>query len=81
MNRFVLSILVLIGGLCSCEDFLDREPLDRITDKGMKFSKNEMELYCNSFYTLFPGFETIIWADNSSDNLMSGDHCCPEKIL
>lgn len=74
MNRFVLSILVLIGGLCSCEDFLDREPLDRITDKGMKFSKNEMELYCNSFYTLFPGFETIIWADNSSDNLMSGDY-------
>lgn len=59
---------------CSCEDFLDREPLDRITDKGMKFSKNEMELYCNTFYTLFPGFETIIWSDNSSDNLMSGDY-------
>lgn len=74
MKIKILSIICLLGIFCSCEDFLDREPLDRITDKGMKFSKSEMELYCNTFYTLFPGFESIIWADNSSDNLMSGDY-------
>ena len=69
-----LLFLCLLGVLASCEDFLDRVPLDRITDKGMQFSKGEMELYCNTYYTLMPGFESIIWADNSSDNLISGDY-------
>ena len=76
MKRYIslLSILILTSYLSSCDSFLDREPLDRITDKGMKFSKNEMELYCNAFYLNFTSFEGVIWADNSSDNLISGDY-------
>lgn len=76
MKKYInyLILLCSLGLFISCNDFLNREPLDRITDKGMQFSKNEMELYCNTYYTLLPGFEGIIWADNSSDNLINGDY-------
>lgn len=39
-----LSLFLLVA----CEDFLDRPPLNTITDQEISFSKTEVELYMNN---------------------------------
>ncbi len=56
--------------LTACEKELDLPPLDSITDQELAFSRTEMELYCNQFYTMLPNFESMIYGDLSSDNLI-----------
>jgi hypothetical protein len=64
--------------LASCSKFLDRQPLDRITEEEMTFSATEMKLYSNQFYVVFPGWGQnhytggIFWIDNASDNMIQG---------
>lgn len=62
----------------SCEDFLDRPPLNKITDKEITFSATEMELYVNKYYGNFPSpWATeygIFGLDNSSDNMIHGSY-------
>lgn len=73
-----IYILIAMFALASCSKFLDRPPLDQITEKEMTFSAAEMKLYSNQFYTSFPGWSPnaynggIFWIDNSSDNMING---------
>ncbi len=75
-NIFLIGLLVI--GLQSCQKYLDRPPLDRITDKEMTFTASEMKLYSNQFYPDFPGWKPneytggIFWGDNASDNMVQG---------
>ncbi|WP_430974168.1 RagB/SusD family nutrient uptake outer membrane protein [Sunxiuqinia rutila] len=77
MKNYIIILLSLMI-LWSCEDVLDKPPLDTITDKEITFSKKEMELYANKFYGNFPTHEGywlgIFEMDNSSDNMVSGDY-------
>lgn len=70
----IIILLFLI--LTSCEDYLDRPPLDQITDQQMTFSAKEIELYSNKYYGSFPTFSGIDYGpyekDNASDNFVSG---------
>ncbi|WP_439809349.1 RagB/SusD family nutrient uptake outer membrane protein [Parabacteroides distasonis] len=51
----ILLSLTLLGG-CN-DDFMERYPLDSITDQTFWKSESDLELYCNSFYpTYIPGF-------------------------
>lgn len=61
---------VLLVAMLSCEDELTTIPKDTITDQGITFSANEMEMYANQFYTSLPG-TMAAWAwesDAASDN-------------
>ncbi len=78
-SKKLLSLYtILCMGLLSCEKFLDRPPLDAITDQEMTFSKTEMELYSNKYYGGLPTFSGyslgIFEQDNASDNMVSGDY-------
>ena len=71
MKRVIFTILVITSFFdMSCNDYLDIQPKDTLTDKGLSFSKNEMEMYCNQYYTSLPG-NLSHWAwesDAASDN-------------
>ncbi|HTE27258.1 RagB/SusD family nutrient uptake outer membrane protein [Flavitalea sp.] len=70
----LILLLITVIAIPSCKKFLDRPPLDTITDKEMAFSKTEMELYSNQYYTSFPNFLDAFYADNSSDNMVHGNY-------
>ena len=73
MKKYSLFIVLLGLFITSCEDFLDRDPLDKITDQQMTFSVKEMELYANKYYGNFPVLSGHDYGpyekDNASDNL------------
>ncbi|MEA4982993.1 MAG: RagB/SusD family nutrient uptake outer membrane protein [Paludibacter sp.] len=59
--------------LTSCEDFLQREPLDFGNDQAYFKSVDDMMIYANTYYSLFPGMRSGSWGgvyadDNNSDN-------------
>lgn len=77
MKRYVFLLVIFVClFFYSCEDFLDREPLDKITDQEMTFSAKEMELYANKYYGNFPVFSGYDYGpyerENASDNMVSG---------
>ena len=56
----ILYILIILTGIFmySCEkDFLDRTPLDQISDPDFWTSENDLELYINDFYDTFYGWD------------------------
>lgn len=73
-------IYILIAGLfllsmTSCEDFLQREPLDFGSDAVFFSNVNDMAMFTNNFYGQFPGMN-VWWGgvyeiDNNSDNQAS----------
>ncbi len=67
---FMISLMAILVVMLSCEKLLDIQPKDSITDKGLTFSKTEMEMYSNQYYTILPGYLSA-WAwesDAASDN-------------
>ena len=84
MKKYSLFIVLLGLLITSCEDFLDRDPLDKITDQQMTFSAKEMELYANKYYGNFPVLGGADYGpyerDNASDNLVSGSYIFDAQI-
>lgn len=72
MNK--LLILTTISTLClsSCNDFLDREPLDSVPTTKYLYSENDLAAYSANMYQLFPvhsGYGLGVFStDNNSDN-------------
>lgn len=54
---FIYGLVVLSGSLASCDDFLDKEPLDRFTDNPAYWSnKDNVEGQCNRLYNNYSGY-------------------------
>ena len=66
----MISLIAISFVIISCENFFDIQPKDSITDKGLSFSKTEMEMYSNQYYTNLPGaLPNVAWeSDAASDN-------------
>ena len=68
---------LLLGGLTGCNDFLDREPLDKVIPEKYVASESDLAAYTINAYP----FETVTDAyginffgkDNDTDNQASGD--------
>lgn len=76
MKRIYFCFFIGALILGSCEDFLDKLPLDQITDQNYWKTTGDLELYVNQYYTQFPGFTVaaqsggIFVIDNNSDNMV-----------
>ncbi len=69
---FKLSILSLMIFLSSCDDYLDRTPLDTITEADFYKTPADLRAAVNSFYNDFPNWNTLgvgfnILPDSSTD--------------
>ena len=72
-------ILLVAAGMCvfnSCNDLLDKYPLDTVTEAVFWTSEKDVELYCNKFYSAFPDHRNNLYGggtfnDGSSDNQYS----------
>ena len=72
MKKFYILIIVLVATLnFSCEDFLDRPPLDAISTNDYWKSSSDLEKYVLQFYPLLPqhGYGMAV-EDANSDNLI-----------
>ena len=74
MKKIIKYLFLLTGGsfiLTSCNDFLDREPLDSVTPDNFFFTENDLAAYAVKHYnfTTHEGFNAGIWKnDNATDN-------------
>lgn len=71
-----LLFAIIVFSSCGREDFLNRYPLDQITDQNYWKKARDLELYVNQFYVNLPGFTIgsqdagIFVIDNNSDNMI-----------
>lgn len=74
MKQILIITIIFIALISSCsEDFLTKDPLDKITDLSLTYKADECKLYVNKYYTSFWGSATsyIYSNDIGSDNLLS----------
>lgn len=71
MTTFMKTSIKYIGVLLSasllftsCEDVLDKFPLDKLSPETFLSTETEMQTYTNSFYTMFPGASDL-YSENS----------------
>lgn len=80
MKKIIKYLFLLTGGsfiLASCNDFLDREPLDSVTPDNFFFTENDLAAYAVKHYnfTTHEGFNAGIWRnDNATDNQAATDY-------
>ena len=80
MKKIIKYLFLLTGGsfiLASCNDFLDREPLDSVTPDNFFFTENDLAAYAVKHYnfTTHEGFNAGIWKnDNATDNQAATDY-------
>lgn len=77
MKKYITLFLVMGGFLLSsCEDFLQREPLDFGNENIFLKSTKDMAYFANTFYSLFPSNKSYMNGgpyrdDENSDNQTS----------
>lgn len=79
---FITIILIGLGSSCS-EDFLTKDPLDKLTDLSLSYTEGECKLYVNKFYTSFwgTGSSYIYHYDLGSDNLLSVSYSNNQDLI
>ena len=70
MKRHIYFLLFISLFLVGCEDILDKYPLDKLSPTTYFKTRKELELYSNSFYTLFPNADDI-YRECSDDVVLS----------
>ena len=74
MKKIIQYLFLLAGGsfiLSSCNDFLDKEPLDSVTPDNFFFNESDLAAYAVKHYnfTTHDGWNAGIWKnDNATDN-------------
>ncbi len=72
------SIIFLIGLLCSCEDFIDLQPMDQITMEEYWSTSTELEYYTRQFYPVFCEQSQMLDLASDNDDLIDGS---PSTIM
>lgn len=72
-NKYFILLFTFSGLFVSCDDLLQREPLDFGNDQAFLQNVDDMRNYTNTFYALFPSMKSGAWGgvfadDNNSDN-------------
>lgn len=67
-NIFVIIIISLITALACNDDYLEKVPLNQVSDASYWKSAADLAMYANQFYTVFGNTGTIWRDDNYTDN-------------
>lgn len=77
-KKLYICASILACFLVGCDSFLEREPLDKISNEAYFKTSKDLELYVNQFYTKFPNFGGFgigyLGDDRNSDNLVHEDY-------
>ena len=74
MKKNLLYIITLVGALCSCNDFLDKEPLDAVPTDKYLLTESDLAAYSANLYDQLPSHTPgqynmgVFVTDNNSDN-------------
>ena len=71
MKRFILFIF-LLGAFCSCEDFIDLQPMDQVTMDEYWTTSTELEYYTRQFYPAFCGQSQMLDLASDNDDMING---------
>lgn len=58
MKRFILTAVSFMTLLCSCENFIDLQPMDKITMDDYWSTSTELEYYTRQFYPFILSLDT-----------------------
>lgn len=70
MKYFILLATVLMATLQACDQELDLYPKDRLTPETFFNNEDEVRLYTNSFYTMFPSASSV-YGQSADDIVVS----------
>lgn len=72
MKRFILTAVSCMTLLCSCENFIDLQPMDKITMDDYWSTSTELEYYTRQFYPSFCPWTQMVadMATNSDDMII-----------
>lgn len=62
----IFAVLFVVSALSSCDDALDKFPLDSLSPETFFTNETELQAYSNAFYNCFPGSSLY----NSTDDLI-----------
>ncbi len=69
---FIVTLIILLSAFYSCDDVLDRTPLDKISDNDVWQSESLLEGYVYDLYANFPSFAFERYYRYSDEGTMSG---------
>lgn len=73
LKYILLSFIAASFTLCSCSDFLDRQPLTDNTDEGFFTDPIQLQAYCNKKYELLPDFKDVnLFTDDQKATIRLG---------
>lgn len=84
MKKNILFAIGMTALACSCNDFLDREPLDAVPVEKYLLSENDLAAYTANLYETLPSHQPGVYSigvfatDNNSDNQAASN---PEKLF
>jgi hypothetical protein len=76
LNKWLLLTMIILFTWSCKKDFLARQPLDQLSTANPLASTNELRLYINQFYSIFPGHPTVVggtgiaFDDAGTDNMI-----------
>lgn len=74
LTKFYIGLLCGMAAMSSCNDFLDREPLDEITPENFLYTEADLASYAINLYpfSTHSGWDIVgIWDnDNNTDNMV-----------
>lgn len=73
MKRFILTAVSFMTLLCSCENFIDLQPMDKITMDDYWSTSTELEYYTRQFYPSFcPWTQMVAEMATDNDDMITG---------
>ena len=74
MKRFILTAVSFMTLLCSCENFIDLQPMDKITMDDYWSTSTELEYYTRQFYPSFcPWTQMVAEMATDNDDMITGN--------
>ena len=63
---YIITLMAATSAINSC-DTLEQMPVDKLYEDNAFLTEDDLALYTNSFYTMFPSAYNVFYADRISD--------------
>ena len=65
---YIITLMAATSAINSC-DTLEQMPVDKLYEDNAFLTEDDLALYTNSFYTMFPSAYNVFYADRISEGL------------